>query len=206
MTAINWMGVPKPKATVYAVARVGTPVPAGLRADAATSPHLLVGWELGDAAKGRVLAFAGYDTFLWKSLGQRDKPPTRAGTDLHAGFWRRMVLWLAHQETEEGAATVRPTYRRLPVRTTQTLDLTLRQPGGADVLNPQFVVKVIAPGQKPEEAAPRPWVPRKEGGGRATFDPPVPGEYEVTLDATDPISLQTDYKKCAVRIERVQST
>ena len=28
---------------------------------------------------------------------------------------------------------------------------------------------------------------------------------KVTLDATDPISLQTDYKKCAVRIERVQS-
>jgi nitrate reductase NapA len=26
---------------------------------------------------------------------------------------------------------------------------------------------------------------------------------KVTLDATDPISLQTDYKKCAVRIERV---
>jgi nitrate reductase (cytochrome) len=25
----------------------------------------------------------------------------------------------------------------------------------------------------------------------------------VTLDATDPISLQTDFKKCAVRIERV---
>ena len=25
---------------------------------------------------------------------------------------------------------------------------------------------------------------------------------KVTLDATDPISLQTDYKKCAVRIER----
>ena len=29
---------------------------------------------------------------------------------------------------------------------------------------------------------------------------------KVTLDATDPISLQTDFKKCAVRIERVQTT
>jgi nitrate reductase NapA len=29
---------------------------------------------------------------------------------------------------------------------------------------------------------------------------------EGTLDATDPISLQTDYKKCAVRIERVQNS
>ncbi len=28
---------------------------------------------------------------------------------------------------------------------------------------------------------------------------------KVTLDATDPISLQTDFKKCAVRIERVSS-
>ena len=27
---------------------------------------------------------------------------------------------------------------------------------------------------------------------------------KVTLDATDPISLQTDFKKCAVRIERVR--
>ncbi len=29
---------------------------------------------------------------------------------------------------------------------------------------------------------------------------------KVTLDATDPISLQTDYKKCAVRIEKVSTT
>jgi nitrate reductase NapA len=29
---------------------------------------------------------------------------------------------------------------------------------------------------------------------------------KVTLDATDPISLQTDFKKCAVRIERVSTT
>src|SRR3954452_24105581 len=29
---------------------------------------------------------------------------------------------------------------------------------------------------------------------------------KVTLDATDPISLQTDYKKCAVRIEKVQNS
>ena len=29
---------------------------------------------------------------------------------------------------------------------------------------------------------------------------------KVTLDATDPISLQTDFKKCAVRIEKVQQS
>jgi nitrate reductase NapA len=28
----------------------------------------------------------------------------------------------------------------------------------------------------------------------------------VTLDATDPLSLQTDFKKCAVRIEKVQAS
>ena len=29
------------------------------------------------------------------------------------------------------------------------------------------------------------------------------GFYNVTLDATDPISLQTDFKKCAVRLTKV---
>src|SRR5262249_58233990 len=29
---------------------------------------------------------------------------------------------------------------------------------------------------------------------------------KVTLDATDPISLQTDFKKCAVRIEKVSQS
>jgi nitrate reductase NapA len=29
---------------------------------------------------------------------------------------------------------------------------------------------------------------------------------KVTLDATDPISLQTDFKKCAVRIEKLSET
>ncbi len=29
---------------------------------------------------------------------------------------------------------------------------------------------------------------------------------KVTLDATDPISKQTDFKKCAVRVEKVTPT
>jgi nitrate reductase (cytochrome) len=29
---------------------------------------------------------------------------------------------------------------------------------------------------------------------------------KLTLDATDPISLQTDFKKCAVRVEKVTTT
>src|SRR5262249_42320474 len=62
---------------------------------------LLVGWQIGDGARGRVLALAAYDTYLWEKLGQ---PKTKVGSEIHTHFWKNCVLWLAHQDEEEGQA------------------------------------------------------------------------------------------------------
>lgn len=187
LTAINALGEPKPGATVYAVASPdrGQVVPAGvMRADQLRPPYLLVGWQIGgDASKGRVLAFAGYDTYLWMPLGLRSTPPTRDGIEMHAQFWRRQVLWLAHQEEEEGAAYARPEFRRMPVLGKQTIKVGLRQPGGADAIDPQFDVKVVAPGQNPEEAPSRSVLADPAGGIRVLYEPPIAGEYTVLVKA-----------------------
>ncbi|MGL4424055.1 MAG: hypothetical protein ACRCZF_25595, partial [Gemmataceae bacterium] len=182
LSAINGLGEPKPGAVVYAVGteKLNDVTPAGtLRADQARPPYLLVGWEIGEGAKGRVISFAGFDTYTWKPLGLRDKPSTRDGIELHAQFWRRMVLWAAHQDQDESAAFARPEFRRLPVRGKQTVRVGLRGPGGADVKDPSYEVKIVAPGQKPEDAATRPVVQDGTGTPQVPFEPGLPGEYTV---------------------------
>jgi hypothetical protein len=186
LTAISRFGLPKPGATVFAVASndVGKVQPAGvLLPNQVKAPYLLVGRQFGGGSKGRVLAFAGYDTYLWKPFGMRDRPPTREGNEIHAQFWRRQVLWLAHQEEEEGAAYARPEFRRMPVNGKQTIKVGLKQPGGAEAIEPKFDVRIVAPGQKPEEATDRPKFPDAAGGVSVKYDPPVPGEYTVLVKA-----------------------
>jgi hypothetical protein len=186
LTAVSKMGNPKPGATVYAVATDRQPVmPAGAvytQLPPGAVP-LLVGTQFGDRNPGRVLAFAGYDTFQWKPLGMRSRPRTREGIEIHAQFWRRLVLWLAKQEEDEGAAFARPEFRRLAVNGKQSIRVGLRQPGGADAVDPQFQVRVVGPGQKPEEAQPRAVVADPAGGRLVAFEPPLPGEYTVLLTA-----------------------
>ena len=111
LTAISKIGDPKPGAVVYAVASENRDaIPAGLRVDQAKPPYLLVGWETGGSGKGCVLAFAGYDTYLWRPFGRRNQPPTNEGMDIHAQFWKRVILWLARQDESDGAAYARPEF------------------------------------------------------------------------------------------------
>jgi len=185
MTTINRFE-PKPAATVFATASPSRGlVKCGQLPSQVKPPYLLVGWQLGgDANRGRVLAFGGYDSYLWTPFGLRNRPPTRDGIEIHAQFWRRMVLWLAHQEEEEGAAYARPEFRRLPVGGKQSIKVGLKQPGGAEAIDPDFVVKIVGPGQKPEDATTRRPVADLAGGEKVLFEPRVPGEYTVLLTGT----------------------
>jgi hypothetical protein len=185
LTAIARLGEPKRGAVIYAVASDSREaVKAGERVDKLKPPHLLVGWETDTGGKGRVLAFAGYDTYLWKSFGRRAKPPTREGIEVHAQFWRRVMLWLARQDDADGAAYARPDYRRLPVRGKQGVVVGLRTPEGADAKDATFEVKIVAPGQKLEEAATRPVTIDETGKRRVAYDPTLPGEYMVMVKAS----------------------
>jgi hypothetical protein len=59
----------------------------------------------------------------------------------------------------------------------------LRQPGGADAVDPQFEVKVIAPGEDEKAVPTRSPVNDPDGGYRLVYDPTVPGEYVVKVVA-----------------------
>ncbi|CAN5631689.1 Ig-like domain-containing protein [soil metagenome] len=183
MTAISRLGEPKRGALIYATASDSRDVvPAGQRDDKLKPPYLLVGWETDTGGKGRVLAFAGYDTYLWKPFGLRNKPPSKDGREIHAQFWRRLMLWLAKQDDADGAAYARPEYRRLPVRGKQNIRVGLRTPEGADAKDAVYEVKIVAPGQTAEQAATRP-VLVTDKGTQVLFDPPTAGEYTVLLKA-----------------------
>lgn len=185
LNAVSKLGEPKPGATVYAVAveDLRTLTPAGLLPNQAKPPWLLVGTQFGDNNGGRVLAWGGMNTFLWKSFGRRATPPTRDGFEIHAQFWRRLVLYLGHQEEDEGAAFARPEFRRLPVNGKQSVKIGLRTAGGVDATDPKFDVRILAPGQKPEEAQPlQPLVDPKDGN-KIVYEPKLPGEYTVVLKA-----------------------
>ena len=66
---------------------------------------------------------------------------------------------------------------------TQTIRVGLRQPGGADAIDPQFEVKVIAPGENEVTVPNRTPVNDPEGGYRLVYDPALPGEYVVKVSA-----------------------
>ncbi len=182
-TGLSRIGTPKPTATLYSVAspsRTDFRSPVVEDGKEAYAPAL-VGHQIGEGNRGRVLAFAPQDTYLWQKLGQ---PKSNDGRELHARFWRQIVRWLAHQEEDEGAAFARPEYRRLPIMGKQRIKVGLRAPGGGDVTDPKFQVKVLAPGEPEATAPPRPVLPDPNGGYVVPFDPRVSGEYTVKVAAT----------------------
>jgi hypothetical protein len=186
ITAISRLGEPKPGAVVYAVAsdNIREVLPAGLRANEVKPPYLLVGWEVEGGGKGRVLAFAGYDTYLWKPFGRRNQPPTREGIEMHAQFWKRVMLWLAHQDESDGAAYARPEFRRLPIRGKQSIAVGLRSPEGAEIANATLDVKIVSPGQTLNQTSSRKPNVDKEGKNYIPFEPPMAGEYTVVVKAS----------------------
>lgn len=200
-TGMSRMGTVKPTATLYAVAsdvRADQPIPAP-EALSATLPPVLAGHQIGDGSRGRVLALAAQDTYLWQRLGQ---PKSDDGMRLHSQFWRQLVLWLAHQEEDDGAAFARPEFRRLPVGGPQKIEVGLRAPGGASVKDPKFELKVIAPGETEATARTRPVIPTADGKFQVPYDPTLPGEYIVKLSATGtnpaPEATMTEVKGEAV--------
>ena len=185
ITGFNKFVRPKGTAVVYAWATdavspvtAGTDIPKG-------ADSLLVGHQIGEGDRGRVLAFAAYDTYMWERLGQ---PKTRQGVELHNRFWKQCVLWLAHQEEDEGQVYARPEFRRLAVGGDQTIRVGLKAPNGGDDPNAELDVRILPPGQdKPEdeEKAARQTVLKETKDGqvrsKVLFKPPAPGEYIVVV-------------------------
>ena len=174
----------KPGNTILAWATADGP-PASSGPMPANAHPLLVSQQLGEGKSGRILAFAGYDSYLWETLGQ---PKTRQGMEIHNRFWKQCVLWLAHQEEEEGQVYARPEFRRLPVGADQVIRVGFKSPSGGDDPNAELHVKILPQGQDSladEERAPLQQVLRDKTGAKVLFKPPTPGEYTVVV--TSPV-------------------
>ena len=176
-TGLSNIGSPLATADVYAWASADFNVVRN--ADGKGLAPLLVGHQIGDGARGRVLVFGAQDTMLWQRYGQ---PKAQDGKQIHSRFWRQLVLWLAHQEEDEGAVTARPSFPRLAVGGKQEVRFGIRGQNGAVVVNPTFDVTVFAPGDA---------VGRKvdvdadpAGGSILNYVPPTAGEYTVKVTAT----------------------
>lgn len=135
--------VPRRGASIYAwaalnrvVVKAGTPRPPD-------GDPLLVGLKTGIEDRGRVLALAAFDTYMWTRLGQ---PELNEGIGIHTRFWRQCMLWLAHQEDDEGEVYARPEFPELVVGGTQTVRVGLKSPEGGDDSDAVLTVKVLAPG------------------------------------------------------------
>ena len=207
-------------------ARERNPFRAGTREPANADP-LMVAWKEGEGARGRVVAFAAYDTYLWEKLGQPEKTD---GSEIHTKFWKQCALWLAHQEDEEGQAYIRPAQRQLKVGGEQTLRVGVKLPGGGDDPSAELTVKVVpmpksdAKDEKVREKeieaalnaalakAPPETVLRDDKGAKVVYRPGAKGEYYVELtspkkdaagkpaldDKGKPIILRADAKFIAV--------
>ena len=194
LTGYNKMAK-KPGATIFAWTMPSDKIePAGKEMPANADP-LLVATQVGDGSAGRILAFGGYDTYLWERLGRLDAPKTQLGSEIHTRFWKQCVLWLAHQDEDEGQAYAKPLYRQLKVGGDQTIRVGVRLPNGQEDPNAEMTVKIVpmpksqdknAPDKKEPDQADidkaRPeTVLRDKDGAKVAFRPREKGEYFVVL-------------------------
>lgn len=128
---------------------------------------LLVAGQYGG---GRTLAFGGDTTWRWV----RDEKTQ----EMHARFWRQVVVWLARQEDAGGSVWVRPDARRLPARSDLGFTAGMKGKGGVPLPGGTFRGEVIAPDGTKTDVT----VTRTGDGFRGTFaKTDVPGEYRLVV-------------------------
>jgi uncharacterized membrane protein len=142
---------------------------------------ILVTGEVSDPKKaggtvGRTMAFAGDTTHRWIRT-----PETAV---MQSRFWRRIVIWLAHQEDAEGSVWVKPDTRRLPVRGELGFSVGVRSKGGVDLPGGTYTVAVVTPAGE-RIPVPTATTPTDTRGIFARTE--APGEYRIEVhgEATD---------------------
>jgi uncharacterized membrane protein len=154
------LGRPKPGAVI--LARAG---------DDDRAAPLLVRQTYG---KGRTMALAVDTTWLWHRLGL---PQSTEGLELHAKFWKQLVVYLAQQEDQGGNVWVRPDARRLAAGDKLGFAVGLRGKTGIDLPEGQFEVTVVPPGGGAAEPVA---TARERDGQRGSFwKTDKPGEYKL---------------------------
>ena len=166
LSGYNVLGTPKNGSEVLARAN-----------DGKSGDPLLVGMQIN---KSRTLAFGASSTWVW-TLPLTDSKNPKAGTELHARFWKQAVLWLAHQDEMDGAVYARPEFRRLVAHGRQSVRMGMRDKRGDEVPDADFKYQVVAEGEQPDETKAKPAERDPKGGARISYDAKVPGEYRVVV-------------------------
>ena len=162
MTGFTRLGQLKRAATVMARAK-----------DAKDGPPLLVRHTYGN---GRTAALAVDSTYRWRNLGL---PKSTEGVELHAKFWKQLVVYLAQQEDQGGAVWVRPDTRRLAAGGKVNFTVGLRGKTGIDLPDGKFEVTVVPPGGGQPEPVP---TARDRDTHRGSFwKTDKPGEYLIKV-------------------------
>lgn len=163
--------------------RLGTP-----KGDARVMARTPVGEALmvtRTHGKGRVMAFAGDTTHHWvrplKELGGK----TFDGGEVHARFWKQVVLWLAQQENVEDNLRLKLDTRTLFVKDKLGVGVELRGKQGEKLTNATYEVHARHESAKPEEKGDRIDVLPGQRGAvdneqRGIYEPPARGKYIVT--------------------------
>src|SRR6185295_8267476 len=124
--------------------------------------------------KGRTMALAVDTTWLWSRYGL---PKTTEGLDLHHRFWKQLMIYLAQQEDQGGAAWIKPDSRRLAAGGKLGFGVGLRGKSGVDLTDAKFEVQVFPPGGVPPEAV---TTARERDGERGSlWKTEKPGEYRL---------------------------
>ncbi len=141
--------------------------------DARNGPPVLVRQTYGN---GRTATLAVDTTYLWRHLGL---PKSTEGVELHAKFWKQLVVYLAQQENQGGAVWVRPDTRRLAAGGKVSFTVGLRGKTGIDLPDGKFEVTVVPPGGGQPEAVP---TARERDTHRGSFwKTDKPGEYKLMV-------------------------
>ena len=120
--------------------------------------------------KGRTAAFAGDTTFRWI------RPPD--GPQIHARFWKQIVLWLAQQEEAAGNVWVKPAVRRLLAGTPLDFNVGVRGKGDVELQGGRFEARVIGPDNVEKKLH----VVRQGDENRGIVDKTdLPGEYRLVV-------------------------
>jgi uncharacterized membrane protein len=141
--------------------------------DGSNGPPLLVRQTY---SKGRTAALAADTTYLWRNLGL---PKSTEGLDLHARFWKQLVVYLAQQEDQGAAVWARPDTRRLAAGGKVSFAVGLRGKTGIDLVDGQFEVTVQPPGGGTPEPVPTSKERDTQRGSFTKTD--KPGEYTLIV-------------------------
>lgn len=91
-----------------------------------------------DIGAGRTLAFAGDTTWRWRG--------SEEANEVHARFWRQLILWLSHHDEDtEAKIHVKLDKRRLAIGETLSVHVKVENPDGTPVENPQLQAFVTTP-------------------------------------------------------------